>query len=397
MVENASTRGFPSRRDSPEGDMATEKPAAVRTAVVVVHGMGEKRPMETLEDFVKTALHPRDGKWDYSPGPTEITDYYEARRFIGPQSEFFEYHWPFLMTTGKYVGVAPTALRLFLRRPSNVPDALLGVWRLVWTAILAVLLVIPVLFVAGYALNSDVPAWIIGLTISAIVLIFWFGLYRMLARLLVNKKTAPLVDSARYLDPSPPAYTARRAIRAGLVNLLDDLHDGEYTRIVVVAHGVGTYIAYDALMVLWAKQRWRITDFITVGAPMTLADFLLAKPSLSSGFKTSDGALRRDLFDELLRRGVLVGCPPEDDKSESPFTVTRWTNLWFPVTRGSRRGDWFGGELGPLFGAGVRDIAVTGNEPERLKPGSAHTEYFSHPDRVEEGDIAWHLRRILAL
>jgi hypothetical protein len=390
--------------------MTAEEPA-VRTAVVVVHGMGEKRPMETFDSFVRTALRPHDGKWDHHPRPAEITDTYEARRYTAPQSEFFEYHWPFLMTAGKYAGVAPTALRLFLRRPSNVSDALLGVWRLVWTAILAVLLVIPVLFVAGYALNSDVPAWIIGLTISAVVLIFWFGLYRMLARALVNKKTAPLVDSVRYFDPSPPSYAARRAIRAGLVDLLRDLLEDGYTRIILVAHGVGAYIAYDALMVLWAESSrkqgkpWCITDFVTVGAPLALADLVLTRPSLSSGLRASDRAYRRELFDGLVRRGVFVGCPVKtpsvdagvNDKPESPFTVTRWTNLWFPVTRGSRRGDWFGGELGPLFGAGIRDVAVTGNEPERLKRGSAHTEYFSHPDRDGEGDIAWHLRSTLAL
>ena len=151
------------------------------------------------------------------------------------------------MTAGKFAGVAPTALRLFLRRPCNVPDALLGVWRLVWSAVLAVLLVIPILFVAGYALNSDVPAWIIGLTISAVVLIFWFGLYRMMARALVNKKTAPLVDSARYLDPSPPSYAARRAIRGAwstcsAICTRTGTHESSWWR-----HGVGAYIAYDAL------------------------------------------------------------------------------------------------------------------------------------------------------
>ncbi|MFI5511214.1 hypothetical protein ACIA48_27460 [Mycobacterium sp. NPDC051804] len=377
--------------------------AAVRTAVVVVHGMGEKRPLETFEGFVRTALYPRDGKWQYSPRPTAITESYEARRFSSPQYDFFEYYWQFLMSADKFAGVAPTLLRLFLRRPSNVPDALLGVWRLVWATILAALLVIPVLFVSGYALNSDVPVWIIGLVTSAVVLIFWFGLYRMMARALVNKTTAPLVESARYLDPSPTSYTARRAIRAGLVELLDDLHDDEYERIVVVAHGVGTYISYDALMVYQAKKQWRITDFITIGAPLSLADLLMTRPSLSSGLKLSDGAVRRELFDGLLRRGALLGRPSIDGlegdplDAKSPFAVMNWTNFWFPVTRGSRRGDWFGGALAPLFGAGIRDIAVTGNEPERLKPGLAHAEYFSHPDEDAEGDIAWHLRRTLAL
>jgi len=377
-----------------------------RTAVVVVHGMGEQRPMETFDGFVRTALNPSDGTWDHHPRPAEIADTYEVRRYSAPQqgAEFFEYHWPYLMTADTYAGVAPMALRLFLRRSSNVPDGLLGIWRLAWTVVLAALLVIPVLFVSGYALNSDVPAWIIGLTISAVVLIFWFGLYRMLWRALVNKTTAPLVDSVRYLDPSPDSYAARRAIRGGLVDLLRGLHDDGYARIIVVAHGVGAYIAYDALTLLWAqtqdrdgpKSPWCITDFVTVGAPLALADLVLTRPPLLSGLTTSDVALRRELFEGLLRRGVLVGSTPETGP-QSLFTATHWTNLWFPVARGSRSGDWFGGEVAPLFGSGVDDVAVSGNQPHRFKRGSAHAEYFSHPNEGAEGDFAWHLRRTLAL
>ncbi len=370
-----------------------------RTAVVIVHGMGEKRPMDTLDDFARTALRPHgahgDKKWDYCSQPAVITDTYEARRFDSAKAEIYEYHWSYLMTANKYAGAMPMTLRLFLRRPSNVPDALLGIWRRVWTVVVAILLAIPALFVTGYALNTDVPAWIIGLIISAIVLVFWFGLYRMAAKALVNSTTTALVDVARYLDPSPYSYASRRAIRGGLVDLLHAL-DGRYARIVVVAHGVGTYISYDALTVFWAEARrqgnpWRITDFVTVGAPMALADFLIARPGLFSGFKKSDSALRRELFDELVRRGALVLS------SHSPFAVTRWTNFWFPVTRGSLRGDWFGGAVGPLFGDGIRDIAVEGNQPERLKRGSAHNEYFRHPNKDAEGDVAWHLRETLSL
>jgi hypothetical protein len=394
----------------PEGGVPSE-----RTAVVLVHGMGEKRPMETLDDFAKTALRPHsahgDKKWDYHPRPVEITDSYEARRFDSAQAEIYEYHWTYLMTAGKYAGAMPMALRLFLRRPSNVPDALLGIWRRVWTVTAALLLAIPALFVAGYALNTDVPVWIIGLITSAVVLVFWFGLYRMAAKALVNSTTTSLVDVARYLDPSPYSYGARRAIRGGLVDLLLSLHDGRYSRIVVVAHGVGTYISYDALTAFWAETHrrppqgtpWRITDFVTVGAPMALADLLVTRPGLFSGFKKSDGARRHELFEGLVRRGALVRCPPRretlpvDSDEPSPFAVTRWTNVWFPVARGSLHGDWFGGAVGPLFGGGIRDIAVQGNRPERLKRGSAHNEYFRHPNKDNEGDLAWHLRETMAL
>jgi hypothetical protein len=31
------------------------------------------------------------------------------------------------------------------------------------------------------------------------------------------------------------------------------------------------------------------------------------------------------------------------------------------------------------------------------KRWSAHTEYFRYPDKDDEGDVAWHLRKTLAL
>jgi hypothetical protein len=480
--------------------MTAEEASAVSTAVVIVHGMGEQRPMDTLDGFVKTALRPRivngEQKWDYYYSrPAEITGSYEARRYIAPrradvtgpdgeriqgQTEIYEYHWSYLMTGNRFADVMPKTLRLFLRRPSNVPDALFGIWRVVWIVILAMLLAIPALFVAGYVLNSDVPGWIVGLVIGAVILIFWFGLFRILVRALVNKVTVSFVDVVRYLDTSPYSYAARRAIRGGLVDLLQALHDGRYSRIVVVAHSLGAYIAYDAMTSLWAETHelhagpptdaqasplksldrleaaadrliaepdaddalngfqalqfdlwqdlrrqgnpWLITDFVTVGTPMALADLLATRPALFSGLKKSDRTRRSELMDALVRRGALVRCPPrsetlpvESDEqppvnyrwrrsgarevlgSQSPFAVTRWTNLWFPVVRGELRGDWFGGALRPLFGPGIRDIAVLGNVPERFKRGAAHTEYFAHPEKGADDDAAGHIRSALSL
>jgi len=441
-----------------ETDAETTSANAVRTAVVVVHGMGEQRPMDTLDGFVKTALRPRsvDGgqNWDYYYSrPAVITGSYEARRYIsrhlgsftGPdgeptepvqgQAEIYEYHWSYLMTGNRFADVMPTTLRLLLRRPSNVPDALYGIWRVVWIVILALLLTIPALFVGGYLLNTDVQGWIIGLITSAVILVFWFGLFRMVARALVNKVTNSFVDVARYLDTSPNSYAARRAIRGGLVDLLHALHDGRYSRIVVVAHSLGAEPDAGAALddfqdlqfalwqdVRWQGNPWRITDFVTVGTPMALADLLVTRPPLFGGFKKSDRTRRSELLDGLIRRGALVRWPPrsetlpvESDEqrparyrwsrsgarevlgSQSPFAVTRWTNLWFPVIRGELRGDWFGGALRPLFGPGIRGIEVLGNKPERFKRGLAHTEYFAHPDKGDEGDAAWHVRRTLAL
>jgi hypothetical protein len=121
----------------------------VRTAVVVVHGMGEQLPMETLDGFVKTALRPRsvDGeqRWDYYYSrPAEITGSYEARRYITPRRpdvtapdcerteriqgevEIYEYHWSFLMTGNRFADVLPKTLRLFLRRRATCPTPYSG-------------------------------------------------------------------------------------------------------------------------------------------------------------------------------------------------------------------------------------------------------------------------------
>ena len=63
----------------------------------------------------------------------------------------------------------------------------------------------------------------------------------------------------------------------------------------------------------------------------------------------------------------------------------------------SIRGDWFGGALRSLFGPGIRDIAVSGNVPERLRPGVPQIKYFKYPERDAGGDVAFLLREVLAL
>ncbi|GAY15395.1 hypothetical protein [Mycobacterium sp. shizuoka-1] len=454
---------------------------AIRTAVVFVHGLLERRPMDTLDSFAKTVLAPQSGGWEYYPRPVEITDSYEARRYVVPAAgvELYEYDWSFLMTSGRYAGFVPALGRVFLRRPRHVPDPLFGIWRVTWLAVLVPLAVlVGVLVVGGFLLQTGVAGWIIGLVTSVVVLSVALAVLRMAPRALIRSfLTTGFINVARYFDPAvPESHAARRAIRGGLVDLLYTLHQGRYARIVVVGHGIGGYIAYDALTTLWEETHelraapdesgcglgalgrleaaadrlsaepdaddaldafraeqfdlwrdlraqgnpWRITDFVTVGTPMALADLFIGRPPMLSGLTGTD-ARRHELFDRLTRRGVVVRCPPRSEAlpadaveagpadygvdasgatvlgAQSPFAVTRWTNIWFPVRRGSIRGDWFGGVLRPLFGPGIREIAVSGNLPQRLRPGAPQTGYFTQPDRDAPGDVAFHLREVLAL
>ena len=444
-----------------------------RTAVVVVHGMGEQRPLQTLKGFVKTALKAvrSDGSRLYYSRPALLTRSYEARRYIAfqidsaggelvrGQTDLFEYHWSYLMTGNRFGDLMPTSVRLLTQPFSRVPRGLRGVWCLVWLAALALV----ILNVAGLLRWRATLDWLVraaianGVVLAAVLIGLWMA-YRLKSGI-----TQSFVDVVRYLDTSPRSYAARRAIRAGMVDLLRGLHeDGGYSRVVVVAHSLGGYIAYDALGSLWTElfarhaapldgarpaqplrgladvqaaatavldggpvqpfqeaqfavwrglraqgNPWLVTDLLTVGTPMYFADLLYTRS--------------RAQFVDLIRDGELWRCPPRSETqtvdaattsnrvrygwrrggyellgSWSMFAALRWTNVWFP-TRCGFFGDWFGGALSPLFGPGVRDVAVTGNRPGRFLPALAHVRYFSYPDAVAPDDIATYIRDVLAL
>ena len=70
-----------------------------------------------------------------------------------------------------------------------------------------------------------------------------------------------LGDAARYFRDSPANVAGRREIRKQAVDTLDELHAcGNYDRIIVVAHSLGTVIAYDMLRVYYGRICGRLPD-----------------------------------------------------------------------------------------------------------------------------------------
>jgi hypothetical protein len=236
-----------------------------------------------------------------------------------------------------------------------------------------------------------------------------------------------LGDAARYFRNSPANVSVRREIRRQAVSTLEALHlSGDYDRIVVVAHSLGTVVAYDMLRAYYSRinqalpggyllgpdfdavdlgtlaksearakgreivkqmahavatarksgdtdlRAWLVTDFVTLGSPLTHALYLMCRG------KTEE-ELRADFERRTLERefptcpprmvdgdGRLTFVNPNDHKRYfhhgGQFALTRWTNLYFPVSQ-LLWGDAIGGEVGSIFGdpktgSNIADVPV---------------------------------------
>ena len=249
-----------------------------------------------------------------------------------------------------------------------------------------------------------------------------------------------LGDAARYFRNAPANVLVRRQIRGLAVDTLKYLHTcGLYDRIIVVAHSQGTVIAYDMLRAYFSQvcndlpvpkdmdafkrvneaavdpnddasedakkklradaraivaeiaksnpagestsaKTWLVTDFITLGSPLTHARYLMCNG------KTAD-ELAADFARRVGERefptcppkrldgdGLLIFNNPRTGKHEfhhgAVFGLTRWSNLYFPLHE-LLWGDAIGGPLQDVFGTHIRDIRVS-----RFKPPK--DSFFAH-------------------
>jgi hypothetical protein len=119
--------------------------------------------------------------------------------------------------------------------------------------------------------------------------------------------------------------------------------------------------------ILWAASRWLISDFITLGSPLTNADFLIASSAEDLAKRKFERELpqsppfRGDLDPKVFAlaqapRKLPVGASSDSSKLISfplsswphiwelhhaaPFTVVRWTNIYdsaSPIYRSERQ------------------------------------------------------------
>jgi pimeloyl-ACP methyl ester carboxylesterase len=261
-------------------DEQPTEPARLAQAVVLIHGIGEQRPMATLRGFVSALLdQERDCPGDrYYSKPDTISDSYELRRIKlrradapdgincdWPRTDFYEYYWAHQMfgTTASHVlRWLPSILK---RSWSFIGPANTEFPRLRWLALLVwgaiailagISAVVPWRELIRFAFGSPLPA----------VAILAFGY--LLLRLVLGTVLDVVGDAARYFDIHPKNVARRYDILRGGIALLRRLHEEgdvqgdrsmyRYGRIVLVGHSLGSVIAYDILRHYWGEVNGRI-------------------------------------------------------------------------------------------------------------------------------------------
>ena len=226
-----------------------------RQAVVVIHGIGEQRPMETVRSFVDavvTKANPTGQR--YWNRPDRMSQSFELRKFTAPgdgrnwpTTDYYEYYWAANMRDTTWSDVLTWLGHLLLTPGKNMPARIKWVWW--WSRVLvAIGLVVGV--AAGIA-SSTVGA-------SLVTRYSWLisGASFVAAAVLNLVFIQFIGDAARYLSPKPGNIAQRQAIRRNGVELIRRLHEsGEYGRVVVMGHSLGSVIAYDVLRFVWDEFR----------------------------------------------------------------------------------------------------------------------------------------------
>ena len=538
---SAAARALKAVATAEETRQPAPPPSQPKQAVLVIHGMGEQTPMETLRGFVHSVWETdlsltdrmsaekdvrREEKgvtlnksWivpDTRTGSLELARITTAEADFGARTDFFEFYWADIMQGTTLDHLKAWIMGLLFRWPHQVPRGVFAAWLILWTLVI-VAVAAAVVGVLGFTDNlglwstedSDWPeavgrimvaggflallAFLTGKLRSdprATATSWFFALAVPLALSLAISTWMPwdvlfspsvvailfsavlgyalqafllpyFGDVARYVRAAPETIAKRAEVRERGLALLRRLHgqpktgpalerydfgeeDERYERIIVVAHSLGSVIAYDLLCHFWAEvgptrnnapnkaqldalkavddyiretdphgasvknrpafdlvkfrklQRaasralgsaalspngWRITDFVTVGSPLTHADFLISRD--------------RSRLQTLIEERRLSVCPPAPDGGEpgflyppivrkgndprklahhaSAFAVTRWTNIYDPHALAF--GDLISGSLKSNFHLGIEEHAV---RMRRRFLGIPRTRVFTH-------------------
>ncbi len=174
--------------------------------------------------------------------------------------------------------------------------------------------------------QPDWGAWSLAESWSSVFACFMIVLYFALNALFLQSY---LGDAARYFRNSPGNVTVRREIRKEAVDTLDALHaSGKYDRIIVVAHSLGTVVAYDMLRAYFSRICNNLPDPAALGPQVDDVDGMIVKSEDSSAQKRR---LRNDAR-EIVRNIATVRPTPGAATNITKWLVTDFVTLGSALT-----------------------------------------------------------------
>lgn len=318
----------------------------MRQAVVIIHGIGEQKPMSTLRGFVDTLVKHEaserikkgeitEYRKNYWSKPDQVSDSYELRRLVlagekrRPTTDFYEYYWAFNMQGTNIGHIIPWFKTLLLKWPWQVPKRLFLVWFFSWILTLGIVSGVLIFFS-----NADENPFGEGLrgkaySLLGTTILIW------LQRTLISY----IGDAARYLTPNPSNIRERQAIRHEGIALLKKLHEpdekGEkqYDRIVVVGHSLGSVIAYDIITYLWTYYNQTYAPDKGVDAKYfdTVKEAADALEEAIQAKQDEDTiAQLREIF-----RAAQVACWKALREAGNPWLITDLVTLGSPLAHGA--------------------------------------------------------------
>lgn len=324
-----------------------------KTAVVVIHGIGEQIPMQTLRGFVRAVWSTDDSLFDPDRPSTETggartenpvwskpdthSRSFELRRLTteraknGRACDFYELYWADLMEGTTWEHLWSWISGLLFRCTRRVPGPLFAAWILLW-----------VLSIAAFALllwsllpAEEPAACADGALCWAKVRPVAVGLGGLLlARVNVILLTY-VGDVARYVSATPTNVGRRQAIRERGVALLEELMgvpgegkpppaEYDYDRIVVVGHSLGAVVGYDILKFAFSRHNDRFTQDEMAEQPAR--DALEQMVRAAAAGAPLDRAAFRDRQDAARAEYVACGYP---------WIVSDFVTLGSPLTHAS--------------------------------------------------------------
>jgi len=347
-----------------------------KTAIVVIHGMGNQYPMDTISDFVENLF---DGI-KFST-PERVSGSLDHRKLIGfhkkIQYDCYEYYWAHLV------------------KEPDLSNTIFWLYRLLWRKTLSERLkeFIVLLRVITFVLPLFIIFFFYFYYIILVCILYWHPFWCHILFFVVsiivfyilkyctNLFTQIFGDVIRYTIPHPSSLEFRQKISNNAVEFLTNLHKKDYSRIVIVGHSLGSIIAYEMIINTFgqftkefaptstisenfAKQisamktqdlrrdtlgnffKWKVSDFISCGSPLCHAKMIMVE--------------NEEMFDKKVEKGEYPVCPPERDNlfydfrasgnftptHDSVFGFVNWNNLYFT-------NDPVGGDLKNIFKKGI--------------------------------------------